>query len=304
VLDPRDPAQLYAVVEDPPWQAPAALIGAGIYRSLDSGETWTRLSDKANFLPAGALHVDRAAPGAILAGSRFKGVQRSDDAGAAWRDSSTAMSLVVLGITIDPANPETVYACTVSSGVFKSTDGGSTWRHSGLESDVVFHIAADPHHPGRVFAGTGRGPARSDDGGATWTVVGQNAAQQGGPRPLAMVPHVIRPHPTIPDLIFAGTSAQGVAISEDGGATWRFSNRGLGSGHIFALEIDPLDTDRLYATTSDAGVWVSDDRGASWAPLNTGLYNEFVTSFAIDPLDPSVVYAGTEGGGVFRYRRP
>jgi photosystem II stability/assembly factor-like uncharacterized protein len=101
LIDPRNPNTLYAAT----WQRQRTVAGymgggpgSGIYRSLDGGETWQKLS---NGLPAShmgkiGLAISPQQPDVIYAAielDRRKGaVYRSSDRGASWNKMSDAVS--------------------------------------------------------------------------------------------------------------------------------------------------------------------------------------------------------------------
>jgi len=72
---------------------------------------------------------------------------------------------------------------------------------------------SDPQHPERVYAASGAGLFRSDDGGQTW-----NAASQGmdGPNALA-----IALDPRQPQHLYAATTSGRLYETDDGASTWR-----------------------------------------------------------------------------------
>lgn len=72
----------------------------------------------------------------------------------------------------------------------------------------------------------------------------------------------------ISDAIIAGTHGSGIYRSRDGGANWEAILNGMGSFHIFTLNIDVRDGHtRLYAGTEPAMLYQSDDLGDSWVEL-------------------------------------
>ncbi len=132
-----------------------------------------------------------------------------------------------------------------------------------------------------------------------WTPLGPDSASV----------YALAVHPRNPRILYAGTEAWGVFKSVDGGATWRSSNAGLGTGSpdvwIRALVIDPRDPDNIYAASlSGRGVFRSENGGRSWAPASQGLPRagagfHGIDSLILDPRSPRTLYAGSLGG-VFR----
>lgn len=179
LIDPRDPAVIYA--------ADGASHPAGVYRSFDGGDSWTRTLNG----PVEALAQAPSDPDVLYAGARAHsppspfaiGVCRSGDAGESWGCSVSGLTpgYQVTALAVDPRDADTVVAALVrdfftapiDSRIRRSVDGGATWGPiaSGLPvgtpvTDLVF----DPARPGTVWASTRHaGVFRSADGGASWT---------------------------------------------------------------------------------------------------------------------------------------
>ncbi len=95
-------------------------------------------------------------------------------------------------------------------------------------------------------------------------------------------------------------STGGVFLSDDGGATWRFTTAAADAPPIFSVALDPLDPLRILAG-GRGRVSESLDGGATWHGLGRGLARgALVTELAFDPSGD--LYAATLGGGVFRLR--
>ena len=117
------------------------------------------------------------------------------------------------------------------------------------------------------------------------------------------------------DRIHLGISTGGHYLSEDGGATFKASNHGVGAGftpdpypefgqcvHKIAMHKDAPG--RLYMQNHggwgewdgpggrrpDIGVLRSDDHGKSWRSIAKGLPSDFGFPIVVHPHDPDVVY--------------
>ncbi|MEK6337088.1 MAG: choice-of-anchor D domain-containing protein [Acidobacteriota bacterium] len=140
----------------------------------------------------------------------------------------------VNGLASDPGNNGVFYAASEGGGIYKSTDGGVTWaRLNNHMPTVTWDVEVSPADSNRVFASSfydGRVISRSGinvstNGGATWThpatavpPVGRcaNAARRDEPAAFG-----ISVDPSNPLNVFIGTNC-GLAISNDGGTTWRY----------------------------------------------------------------------------------
>ena len=122
--------------------------GSGLWRSLDGGDTWERLTT-ANGLPAGDLGrigVAMAAsePDVVYAviESRNGGVFRSNDRGRTWtRQSSTNQRASYYSqIRVDPNDANRVWL--LATNIFSSVDGGKTFV---VDSTSQTHVHPDHH---------------------------------------------------------------------------------------------------------------------------------------------------------------
>jgi photosystem II stability/assembly factor-like uncharacterized protein len=148
-----------------------ASSAGGLYKSTDSGNSWTRLG--ALHADVGAIALDPADAATIyVAGGG--GVFRSSDGGTSWqpvnsglprrrfkrRDNGkwTTYTDGVTALAIDPAHPTTLYAAAFERGVFRSTDSGRSWQplNAGLPVLDVLALALDPTDK-ILYAGTSGG---------------------------------------------------------------------------------------------------------------------------------------------------
>jgi hypothetical protein len=133
-----------------------------IYRSVDSGSSWTKLTATGLAGTVYGIAVRPDNPSVVFAATS-SGIYRSTDAGASFTKTSTTISSTK-NVTIDPTTPSTVYVGTNSQGVYRSIDGGTTWAafNTGLTETCINCMAISPGS--FVYAGT--------NGGATfrWTL--------------------------------------------------------------------------------------------------------------------------------------
>ena len=94
VVDPTSPARLFAATE------------AGLYRSADSGGTWSRVGPELEDVEAVA--VDRA-KGTVFAGT-FDGAFRSADGGATWAPMGEGLANTDVRALAVGGNPPRLWA--------------------------------------------------------------------------------------------------------------------------------------------------------------------------------------------------
>ncbi|MBB3664424.1 MULTISPECIES: WD40/YVTN/BNR-like repeat-containing protein [Prauserella salsuginis group] len=163
----------------------------------------------------------------------------------------------------------------------------------------MYHLAGSPQNTDRIYASAslgwfGQQIQRSDDGGSTWTPVGNEFTYDGDvgthqwydgsqrPWEFTRAWH-LEPSLSDPDTVYAGVEDAALFRSVDGGQTWH-ELRGLrchesgpdwqpGAGGMCLHTIiqDPRDADRLHVAISAAGVFRTTDGGKTWQPANRGL---------------------------------
>lgn len=104
--------------------------------------------------------------------------------------------------------------------------------------------------------------------------------------------------------LFAGTASGDVLLSEDGGANWAETGKGLPGAPVTALAIAATDPQRIYAAIEGDGLWTSPDSGESWEfamdrPFIDGAERELLTLASVNAqtgMGGIWIYAGTEAG--------
>jgi photosystem II stability/assembly factor-like uncharacterized protein len=292
-INPHTPSILYAAIST---LAPATLYagGIGVFRSTDSGATWTAANTGfPTYAYAQCLAIDPLTPTTLYAGTDG-GVFRSMDSGAHWTAVNTGLTnLGVSALAINPLTPTTLYAGSYGSGVFRSTDSGATWSavNTGLTGHPVYSLAINPKAPATLYAGTDSGVFRSTNGGDHWTATTFLPNTELNNRDV----HFLAINPKAPATLYAGTSVGSVFCSTDSGERWTEMN--TGGSNAASLAINPLTPTILYAGSSGSGIFRSTDSGKTWSAPNTD-FPQYTTAscLAINPKAPATLYAGTYNG--------
>ncbi len=189
-----------------------ATLGAGVYRSTNSGSAWLACGAAG----LGSLRVTTMAitgAGTLVAATEA-GVYRSTDC-ANWSNANqglpAASTSPIAALLVDPAVGTTFYVGVDGVGVFKSVNGGTAWSAATTQPGNlhVTALAIKPAGGSTLHAATLGGVYVSSDGGLTWTSCATQPANQSV---LSLVMDAT-------GVLYAGTSA-GVAVSGDACATW------------------------------------------------------------------------------------
>ena len=310
VVDPNTPSTVYAAV--------GFMFGAAnnaVYKSIDSGATWTQLS--AANAPVGAgfgrislglsttngINVLYAAAEDNTTTSGLARFVRSDDAGASFNLLTASNFMGAQGwydadLAVDPTNSAIAYA----TGAAGTNSVLRTINSGGLFADVHTAIVGNtPHadHHATAFDASGR-LLDGDDGGiwrldaatpVTWTNLNGNLATiqfQG-----------IGLHPTNSQIVVGGSQDNGTEVYS-GTATWAVTDGGDGGPAKFSQQ----NTARVYHASPigsfgpSAFFRRSDNTGATWSSMVTGITDtsassqNFYAPFVVDPANGDHVLFG------------
>jgi photosystem II stability/assembly factor-like uncharacterized protein len=193
-------------------------------------------------------------------------------------------------------------------GAFVLTADGKRdkWEVSGphFPGWEVYHVKGSPLDPDRLYASQssawfGQLIQRSDDGGKTWSPVGNQFTYDGVPGTHQWydgTPHPwefkrvwhLEPSLADRDTVYAGVEDAAMFRTTDGGASWHELSglRKHGSGAhwtpgaggmcLHSIIIDPSNHKRMYIAISAAGSFRTDDGGQTWKAINQGLRSEHI----------------------------
>jgi photosystem II stability/assembly factor-like uncharacterized protein len=181
-MDSRNHNVLYAAMwqaQRQPWKLTSGGPGSGLYKTVDGGAHWMKISSHPGFATGtlGKIGVAVAASNPRIVYSivqaRDGGVFRSNDAGATWKRVNAEMKLRQRGfyytaIFVDPTNPDVVYAPNVDA-VWKSKDGGRTWTGINPPHGDNHIVWINPRNPKILLVGDDGGASVSVDGGDTFS---------------------------------------------------------------------------------------------------------------------------------------
>jgi photosystem II stability/assembly factor-like uncharacterized protein len=245
-----DNTQIWSLVQSPhdPNVVLAGTRRADLFRSEDSGRTWTRLPvDLAT--ECAAVEVPRVTqivfdpkdPNLVWAGVELDGVWRSEDGGRTFDKHIRGLDTEdIHGLAVVYQGGQRWVFATTNRGLYSSLDSGQSWQERQFEgkSKYARSIAERADHSGVLFMTNGDGPPgstgrllKSDDYGETWEDVGLPGEPNSTPWCIAV-------HPAEPALVYTCTNLGLVYQSQDGGKTWTQLKRQF--GEIRSMILRPL----------------------------------------------------------------
>ena len=283
VVDPSTPSSVYAAMwtrRRYPWGFSNGGTNSGIFKSIDAGKTWKKLTDG---LPQSVgrigLDIFRKSPKTLFA------VVESDIGGS---------------VSLDVVRSR-------EGGVFRTDDGGAHWKRVSNLTPRGFYfgkVRVDPNDDQRVYV-LGFGVAVSDDGGKSFL--------NTGARDIHGDCHAFWIDPNNSNHVLLGTDG-GIYFSYDKTKTWDFQNNvPLGEFYNVTYGFDRPYT--ICGGLQDNGTWCGpsqthrdtsgdeEDRKKAAGITNADWY--FVNGgdgfwSAIDPTNPKIIYAEYQGGNVTR----
>jgi len=271
----------------------------GIFRSDNSGDSWTQLPtyNTPGLVHVESLAIDPRTTNTIYAGTWYL-PYKSIDGGQSWKSIKNGIidDSDIFAIDIDPRNPNHIIA-SACSGIYETSNAGDSWtKVQGIPSQSrrTRAIVQHPTIAGLVFAGTTEGFWRSERGGKadSWMVTTSRQLEINS----------IAIHPSRPQTIYIGTNNYGVMVSNDGGKNFMPTNGGYSGRFANVILVDRDTPNRIYAatintTTGGGFLFVSTDTGETWRPSMRSMPNRLIT-YAIlqDARDANIIYLGTNLG--------
>jgi hypothetical protein len=144
----------------------------------------------------------------------------------------------------------------------------------------------------------------SNDSGKSWRLAEglwnhpQRPSWQPGGGGLCL--HTILPDPEKPKRMRIAVSAAGMYVTDDGGATWRPSNKGVRAeflpdkypefGQCVHKVVQSKERPERMFLQNHWGLYRSDDRGESWTDVAHGVPSDFGFAMVMHPEDPDRVW--------------
>jgi photosystem II stability/assembly factor-like uncharacterized protein len=255
-FDPLNSDVIYADMwehREGPWEnASFSGVNSGLYKSLDGGNTWKKLTQG---LPSGEQGLGRIGIGispsnpsriyATVDARELSGIYRSDNAGESWTRVSTDGRIYGRGtdfaeVRVHPKNPDIVYSANVAS--YRSNDGGYTWTSfKGAPGGDDYHrIWINPNNPDIMLFAADQGAVITVNAGKTWS--------SWYNQPTAQLYHVSTDN-QFPYWVYGGQQESGAIGTASRGNGGQISFRdwmGVGADEYAYIAPDPKNPDIIY----------------------------------------------------------
>ena len=263
VMDPSNSRTLYAAtwrVNRTPYSLNSGGEGSALWKSVDQGENWTKISNNEGFaegtlgiIGVTVSPVNTQRVWAIVENQEKGGVYRSEDGGSTWSHINDSRALrqrawYYSKIYADTQDEDIVYVMNVS--YHKSKDGGKTFKSNNAPHGDHHDLWIAPEDNQRMIIADDGGAQISFNGGKTWTTYHNQ--------------------PT----------AQFYRVTTD-------------NSFPFRIYVAQQDNSTLRVNYRSSGGGISED---DWEPTAGGES----AHLAIDPLDNDIVYGGSYGGYLTR----
>ena len=329
VFDPTDPNTIYVGTGDVNIGG-TVHIGNGIYKSVDSGETWeylglseSRIISKIAINPEDPTEIFVGTMGVPFERNEDRGLYRTNDGGETWTqvlyisDDSGIIDLVM-----NPENPDVLYTANWNrirtnlesevsgpdAGIYKTEDGGETWTllTNGLPSGDLSRIGLQlwEGDPDKVFVvvvdadSNLGGVYKSDDAGESFETLNISEEMLGMYSGFGWYFAKIAINPADEDEI----SILGVDLytTQDGGDNWVMSAPEWWTYEVHAdkhdLEYTPSGN-ILLAT--DGGLYKCAGDFENWEDIDDIPNTQFYR-VAADPFQEGLIYGGAQDNGTNR----
>lgn len=273
--------------------APAGPMG--VFRSIDKGDSW----QQANTFPTAAgiksladikvykIFVDPSDSNALYMATRGQGLYYSYDKGDSWQVVNVLNSRFIYGLAIDPTDKCTIFA-TDGPSIFASTDCSRTWKtvYTEQRGQRAVALAIDYGNHNAIYAALSGGDIlESTNAGASWRVI----------KSFGVTLRNIVADPLTPHRLYVASAENGLARSDDGGATWASASQGIQNFndgfYFYRLILNPGKKDTLFWLCK-YGILRSTDAGKTWSDLKLlsppGSVN--IYAFAVNPNNSKEMY--------------
>lgn len=316
IIHPTNPNIIYVAVQ-------GAQFGPskdrGVYRSLDGGDSWSKVLYGSETTGASSLSMDmnnprimyaalwdhQRKPWQMISGGDGSGFYKTTDGGAHWEQLKEGLPKTFgkSGLSVSRANSNVVYANIEAEGekggVYRSDDGGKKWKQTTKDRITVarswyyMEIFADPQDENKVYV-LNAPVLKSIDGGKNFNIVSTPHGDN----------HHLWIHP-FNNKIMINSNDGGANISLDAAQSWS-TQQNQPTAQFYRVIADKQVPYHVYGGQQDnSAIGIKSrtrDNGIDWKDWYSvaGCESAFL---AFDPEHPDHVYGGCYQGILDRWNR-
>jgi photosystem II stability/assembly factor-like uncharacterized protein len=275
VFDPKDENVMYL-----------SMNGAGIYKSVDKGDTWQGTPISTSTFQA--MAIDNTNTNVIYVIKDNKIIKTVDGMNN-WFDTYIEIrpGQTLVNVLTDPIKSNILYAATTTS-LIKSTDYGNTWKLLNWSQPSIINIYQSKKNSSTLYALTDKGIFKTINGGVDW--LDNNLGLSAFPS-ATTINWVDFDANT--ETMFIGTNTQ-ILLSTDGATTWTeiptlFE---FGKVPIKAIIHNPADLNEVIFPYNNT-ILKTNNGGKTWKSLKSISTSRLITYLAVNPYQFDSIYAGT-----------
>lgn len=262
----------------------------GLFRSTNSGATWSSLNKGLAITQFYCLGISRTVPTIMELGAQDNGNMKYN--AGVFTNITNADGMRGF---IDWSNVNNIYASIQNGGLYRSTNGGATFTGISTPSSGAWVTpwTQDPITANTIYAGTDK-VYKSTNQGTTWTPISGSLA---GISQFA----VLQVAPSNPKVIYAGGQTK-LYRTTNAGVTWTDITSGLPVASNFLTDLAVHDTDPNTAYVTFSGyvagqkVYKTKDGGATWTNISGSLPNMPADAIVHEKKASNPLYVGTDAG--------
>ncbi|WP_369047959.1 glycosyl hydrolase [Tenacibaculum sp. UWU-22] len=286
------------------WNFDGSGSNSAIYKSIDGGDSWVKISDNNGFVNGkgvgriGLAVFDENTVYALL-DNQFKRKQQKRKKRKKIKKTSKKQQK-------EDEEKETD-ASVIGAEVYRTDDGGKLWHKTNLSYLNLYssygyyfgEIRVDPQNKNAIYI-LGVSIMKSKDGGKTFTSISRENVHADH--------HALWIDPKKQGHLINGNDG-GLNLSYDDGESWFLLNQPP-VGQFYSVFVDNQEPYNVYGGLQDNGVWVAKNNAKinkQWQQSGKNPYQKLLGAdgmqVVVDSRDPTIVYAGYQYGSYYRIDR-
>ncbi len=272
----------------------------GIYRTTNSGTSWTDLSNGLGITQFYRLSNAQTDGNQILGGAQDNGTKKRGTTGA-WTMATGGDGMEAI---IDYSNSSYMYASYAQGVIYRSTNGFTTSSYTEISANIpgtptgawVTPYVMSGTNSSTLYAGY-RDVYKTTNRGTSWTKISTSLSTSD------LISLAVAPNND--NTIYAASYSK-IYRTTNGGTNWTDISAGLpfSSANMTYITVHPTNSQTLYVTfsgySSGNKVFKSTNGGTSWTNISGTLPNLPANCVTIDKNGNEALYVGCDVGVFYR----